>query len=95
MYSETGDWRDRAACINADPELFFPVGETLAGDRQQIADAKKFCGSCLARDACYEYAITTNQDSGIWGNTTEKERRLIKRALINARRRRSVETTYN
>ena len=22
------DWRDKAACLTADPELFFPVGNT-------------------------------------------------------------------
>ena len=28
---------------------------------------------------CLEYAIRTNQDSGVWGGTTEDERKSIRR----------------
>ena len=30
---------------------------------------------CDAQSLCLEYAIATNQDSGIWGGTSEEERR--------------------
>jgi hypothetical protein len=28
---ERADWRDEAACLHADPDLFFPVGHGGAG----------------------------------------------------------------
>ena len=43
------DWRERAACLNADPELFFPVGNTGPAIAQ-IAEAKTVCRSCSVVD---------------------------------------------
>jgi WhiB family redox-sensing transcriptional regulator len=31
---------------------------------------------------CLEFALETNQDSGIWGGTSEEERRAIRRAAV-------------
>ena len=39
------DWRDKAACLTADPELFFPVGNTGPAV-DQIEKAKTVCASC-------------------------------------------------
>jgi len=68
------DWRDKAACLTADPELFFPVGNTGPAV-DQIEKAKTVCGRC-----------TVNQDSGVWGGLSEDERRALKRRAARARR---------
>ena len=39
------DWRSRAACLDKDPELFFPVGNTGPA-LLQIEEAKTVCRSC-------------------------------------------------
>ena len=81
----TGDWRAVAACREADPDLFFPVGTTGAALRQ-IETAKAVCRSCPSLDACLEFALTTGQDAGVWGATSEEERRAIRRARRRAAR---------
>ena len=86
---EPGDvsWRANASCRDTDPELFFPVGTTgLALD--QIASAKAVCFSCPAQDPCLEYALLTNQDSGVWGGSSEEERRHLRRTFLGRRRTR-------
>jgi WhiB family redox-sensing transcriptional regulator len=83
-------WRDHALCRDTDPELFFPVG-TTGSALSQIAQAKRVCGECAARDECLDFALTTNQDSGIWGGLSEEERRAIRRQrAANARSRDAV-----
>ena len=72
------DWRHRARCRDVDPELFFPVGTT--GQALVSQDhAKRVCGECRVQQACLDYALDTNQDSGIWGGLTEEERLVIRR----------------
>ena len=74
------DWRVDAACRDTDPALFFPVG-TTGPAVDQIASAKQVCYSCLCKDACLDFALSTNQDTGVWGATSEEERRVIRRRL--------------
>jgi len=75
---DTDDWRERAACRDTDPELFFPIGSTgLAVD--QIRAAKAICDQCEARVECLEFALISNQESGVWGGATEDERRRLRR----------------
>jgi len=45
--STTADWRAVAACREADPDLFFPVGSTGPALRQ-IEAAKAVCRACPA-----------------------------------------------
>jgi WhiB family transcriptional regulator, redox-sensing transcriptional regulator len=74
-------WRDHASCRDTDPELFFPVG-TTGNALLQIEQAKSVCRGCSARVDCLEFALSTNQDSGIWGGTSEEERRKLRRAWV-------------
>ena len=72
-------WRRSSLCRDTDPELFFPVGTTGQALRQ-IDEAKDVCSECAVRTECLQFALETNQDSGIWGGTSEEERRKIRRA---------------
>ncbi len=78
-------WRGKAICRDTDPDLFFPVG-TTGQALLQIAKAKEVCGECPVSTQCLEYALDTNQDSGIWGGLDEEQRRSIRRQ--NAARQR-------
>ncbi len=73
-------WRTGAICRDTDPDLFFPVG-TTGYALVQIDRAKQVCDECPVCDDCLQYALDTNQDSGIWGGTSEEERRQMRRAL--------------
>ncbi|MFZ4431771.1 MAG: WhiB family transcriptional regulator [Microthrixaceae bacterium] len=79
------NWRDQSACRDTDPTLFFPVGTTGAA-LDQIASAKAVCDTCAAKTPCLEFALTTNQDSGVWGGTSEEERRKLRRAWVARQR---------
>ena len=71
---ERRDWWKSAACQDADPELFFPVS-SVGLSRKDIARAKAVCASCLVRQPCLQFALATHQTHGVWGGTTEEERR--------------------
>jgi len=68
------DWRQLAACRHADPELFFPVSAS-GPSVDQITQAKAICAGCPVRRHCQAFAVHTRQDHGVWGGTTEHERR--------------------
>ena len=85
---DNDDWRELAACRDTSPDLFFPVG-TTGPAIEQIAQAKAVCQTCEAQTACLEFALQTNQDSGVWGGTSEEERRKLRKAYL-ARHRRSA-----
>jgi WhiB family redox-sensing transcriptional regulator len=71
-------WRRSAACRRVDSDLFFPIGRTGAA-AVQIEEAKAICAACPVRSACLEFALTTNQDYGVWGGHDEDERRELRR----------------
>jgi WhiB family transcriptional regulator, redox-sensing transcriptional regulator len=72
------DWRHDAACRDADPKLFFPDGEaTLA--RVDVKAAKLICRRCPVSATCLDWALTRDQEAGIWGGLTEVERRRLPR----------------
>ena len=83
---DADDWRDQAACRDTDPDLFFPVG-TTGPALDQIAAAKAVCRSCDAQAACLEFALATNQESGVWGATSEEERRKLRKTWLARQRR--------
>jgi WhiB family transcriptional regulator, redox-sensing transcriptional regulator len=78
MKREMTDWRHRAACLDEDPELFFPVSDVGPG-AEQVARAKSVCASCPVRAECLDYAVDNGLEYGIFGGTTERERRNLAR----------------
>jgi len=78
-------WRDKGACLDEDPELFFAIGTTGPALRQ-IAEAKAVCGRCEVVDICLRWAIESRQEAGVWGGLSEDERRTLKRRNARARR---------
>ena len=67
-------WRDDAACRDADPDLFFPVGTTGPALRH-IDEAKRICRACPAQTQCLAWALDHGVTDGVWGGTTADERR--------------------
>lgn len=71
-------------CAETDPELFFPQekDEPLVRHMTSIyyneQGAKNLCFTCPYRVACLLYALE-NKEIGIWGGTTERERRTMNR----------------
>lgn len=66
-------WMNRGACRGLDPNLFFPIYE------KDEAVPKEVCSTCPVRIECLEYSLERREDHGIWGGTTEKERRRLRR----------------
>ena len=86
---DDASWRDAAACRDADPDLFFPVGTT--GDAiEDTAAAVALCRRCPVREQCLEYAMATNQRDGIWGAMSEDDRMRMRSAWVAARRLRDA-----
>jgi WhiB family redox-sensing transcriptional regulator len=85
------DWRMRSACLNADPDLFFPISATSAA-APQVARAKTICAGCPVRSACLGFAMAHRDLMGIWGGTTDEERRKTRRSKARsvARARRAA-----
>lgn len=81
------EWWEKAACLDEDPELFFPVGVTGPAVQQQ-ADAKAVCRRCPVAGECLEWALQTGQNYGIWGATDEEERRRL--TIRRQRKRRAA-----
>jgi WhiB family transcriptional regulator, redox-sensing transcriptional regulator len=72
------NWHDQAACRDADPDLFFPAGPTGPALRQ-VDEAKRICRSCPVEARCLAWALDHGVTDGVWGGTTEDERRAIRR----------------
>jgi WhiB family redox-sensing transcriptional regulator len=66
-------WQRRGLCAETDPEVFFPEkgGST--------ARAKMICRGCEVRGECLEYALGRDEQFGIWGGLSVRERHALKR----------------
>jgi WhiB family redox-sensing transcriptional regulator len=79
-------WRSSAACSGLPHSVFFPAADA---NEDAIALAKEICDVCPVTDACLEFALETNQRSGVWGGTSEEDRKTLRRRWLAARRRAS------
>jgi WhiB family redox-sensing transcriptional regulator len=75
---ETDDpqaWRERAACKEMDPRIFFPEL------RENCAQAREVCRQCPVRTDCLDFALATRQRFGFWGGMNVKERDRLARGV--------------
>jgi len=82
---DTDNWRTSAACRDSNAELFFPIG-TTGNALDQIEAAKAVCMLCPVRSECLEFALATNQEAGVWGATSEDERRKLRKNWVGSRK---------
>jgi WhiB family redox-sensing transcriptional regulator len=68
-----------ALCAQIGGDAWFP--ESGGGTR----DPKRVCARCPLRAPCLEYALE-NDEPGVWGGTSEAERRRMKRDRETATR---------
>jgi WhiB family redox-sensing transcriptional regulator len=80
-------WRGEAACKGMDTRLFFPVGRSGEAP-DTVAEAKRVCVACPVRASCLAFALTTNQQFGIWGGCDEDDLLGLRRERRAQRRRR-------
>lgn len=74
-------WYDTASCTvkGVDPEIFYPPRDKDLY-RQQADKAKSYCygsvgkPSCPVRQRCLWQAINTDEQHGIWGGMSHRER---------------------
>jgi WhiB family redox-sensing transcriptional regulator len=64
-------WMAEGLCAQVDPELFFP--ERGGSTRE----AKRVCRACPVQPECLAYALAHGERFGIWGATSERERRRL------------------
>ena len=67
-------WMADGNCAEKPPSLFFP------SDGVGVEVAKRVCTDCPVKDRCLEYALENRIDHGVWGGTSERERRRILKA---------------
>ncbi len=66
-------WQRGAACRGKGTSRFFP------SPSDSLTAAKVLCAGCTAREACLTMAIADASLQGVWGGTSERERRQIRR----------------
>lgn len=65
------DWMQNARCKEITPSVFFPSSGVGVGV------AKRICAECPVKTACLNFALANRIDHGVWGGTSERERRRI------------------
>lgn len=71
-------WAAKAKCLQAEPETFFP------DKGGSVREAKRLCAACPVRRDCLAYALEHDERHGVWGGFSERERRKLRRAGVDA-----------
>ena len=66
-------WMADGKCRELPPETFFP------SDGVGVDAARRICADCPVKMECLEYAMANHIDHGVWGGTSERERRRMAR----------------
>ena len=89
------EWIQLANCKDTNTRTFFIYREDK-NQRLRREAAYSVCRECDVKKECLDYAIVNNE-VGIWGGTSDKERRLLRRSwtpIARQRRRLKDYSTY-
>ena len=78
------NWRSAAACLDANPDAFFPTAQSGPVYEAQVAIAKAVCAGCSVRAECLDDALRRIPD-GIAGGLTPEERRTHRASRVGVR----------
>jgi WhiB family transcriptional regulator, redox-sensing transcriptional regulator len=78
------EWMAQGNCRLVPAETMFPSTGT------GVTIAQAICAACAVRQTCLEYALLHRIDHGVWGGTSERERKRIAAARRRATRTSSL-----
>ncbi len=82
MNIDKPDWMEAGACTNTDDDFFPTDRRGRQGHPSPLElNALAICARCPVRLHCRDYAIEERIAHGIWGGTTELDRRRIFKRL--------------
>lgn len=67
-------WMAQGNCAEKNPDIFFP------SDGVGVEVAKRICVECPQQERCLEHALRNRIDHGVWGGTSERQRRRMLKA---------------
>lgn len=89
MYEDEGvdKWRYSAKCRDMDTELWYPprdkvLYKVIADQSKAICFGKDGKAECPVRVECMLYAEKIDEQHGIWGGLSHRERNALKRKAI-------------
>lgn len=77
-----GEWAEHPDRPCADPTLGPPRQRArifYPARGEDTTYPKALCGRCPVKDDCLDFALANREHYGIWGGTSERERRRIRR----------------
>lgn len=80
---ETENWRNLAYCKGRATSEFYPEFG-VKGAIDQVRKTKSFCRRCPVILDCLQYAIDNDEQFGIWGGLTPKERSNMRKPKRNS-----------
>lgn len=80
MTVSNGNWMDEALCAGKG-DIFFAETNSVINNKKSLLQAKAMCSACTVVADCLTFAINNEEDYGIWGSFSSKERSSIKKNL--------------
>jgi len=74
-FSPPAQWTGASLCSQVDPEVWFPE---LGGS---VKSAKRICNRCPVRPQCLDQALERDEEFGVWGGMSPRDRRSLKRRV--------------
>lgn len=77
-------WREKARCSGEDTEIFYPIRDkdtykTVASQAKAMCFGPSGKTPCPVRKECLWYALEDDEQHGIWGGLSHRERNALVR----------------